>query len=56
VPDFAVVAGVPARRVGWVGRAGVPLEPEGTGGGYRCPRTGMRYQENGPDTLTEVDA
>lgn len=25
VPDFALVAGVPARRVKWVGRAGVPL-------------------------------
>ena len=29
VPDFALVAGVPARRIGWVGRAGVPLEPDG---------------------------
>ena len=26
VPDFALVVGVPARRIGWVGRAGVPLE------------------------------
>src|SRR4051794_422751 len=26
VPDFALVAGVPARRIGWVGRAGVRLE------------------------------
>ena len=26
VPDFALVAGVPARRVRWVGRAGHPLE------------------------------
>ena len=26
VPDFALVAGVPARRIRWVGRAGVPLE------------------------------
>ncbi|MDI2132260.1 acyltransferase [Yinghuangia seranimata] len=25
VPDFALVAGVPARRVKWVGKAGVPL-------------------------------
>ncbi|MDN6567101.1 MAG: N-acetyltransferase, partial [Actinomyces sp.] len=27
VPAFALVAGVPARRIGWVGRAGVRLEP-----------------------------
>lgn len=33
VPAFALVAGVPARRVGWVGRAGVPLVPAGPGGG-----------------------
>ena len=26
VPDFALVAGVPARRISWVGKAGVPLE------------------------------
>ena len=26
VPDFALVVGSPARRIGWVGRAGVPLE------------------------------
>jgi hypothetical protein len=25
IPDFALVAGVPARRIKWVGRAGVPL-------------------------------
>ena len=29
VPDFALVAGVPARRIRWVGRAGVPLEDAG---------------------------
>ena len=27
VPPHALVAGVPARRIGWVGRAGEPLEP-----------------------------
>ena len=26
VPDFALVAGVPAKRLRWVGKAGVPLE------------------------------
>jgi UDP-2-acetamido-3-amino-2,3-dideoxy-glucuronate N-acetyltransferase len=44
VPDFALVAGVPARRLGWVGRAGVPLveQSEGT---WECPQTGERYLE-----------
>jgi len=29
VPDFALVAGVPARRIKWVGRSGFPLESVG---------------------------
>jgi UDP-2-acetamido-3-amino-2,3-dideoxy-glucuronate N-acetyltransferase len=44
VPDFALVAGVPARRMGWVGRAGEPLV-ESAGGVWRCPRTGELYAE-----------
>jgi len=44
VPDFALVAGVPARRIRWVGRAGVPLEPAGEGI-WKCPQTGERYVE-----------
>jgi UDP-2-acetamido-3-amino-2,3-dideoxy-glucuronate N-acetyltransferase len=44
VPDFALVVGVPARRVGWVGRAGVPLEARGEGV-FSCPRTGELYVE-----------
>ena len=39
VPDFALVVGVPARRVGWVGRAGVPLAAKGDGI-WVCPETG----------------
>ena len=45
VPDFALVAGVPARRVRWVGHAGVPLLDEGDGL-FRCPRTGRGYRES----------
>ncbi|MFJ9520584.1 acyltransferase [Kitasatospora sp. NPDC101801] len=52
VPDFALVAGVPARRIKWVGRAGEPLTDEGNGR-WRCPRTGEGYLEiNG--TLREA--
>ena len=52
VPDFALVAGVPARRIRWVGKAGVPLEPDGEGR-WVCPQTGDQYVEN-DDTLTEA--
>jgi UDP-2-acetamido-3-amino-2,3-dideoxy-glucuronate N-acetyltransferase len=52
VPDFALVAGVPARRIGWVGKAGVPLEKV-EDNKYRCPRTGEIYLQTGTDTLAE---
>jgi UDP-2-acetamido-3-amino-2,3-dideoxy-glucuronate N-acetyltransferase len=42
VPDFALVVGLPARRVGWVGRAGVRLI-ETRDGTWRCPQTGEQY-------------
>ena len=44
VPDFALVAGVPARRIRWVGRAGVPLEDMGEGR-FSCPETGREHVE-----------
>jgi UDP-2-acetamido-3-amino-2,3-dideoxy-glucuronate N-acetyltransferase len=42
------VVGVPARRIGWIGRAGERLEPVGPGT-WRCPATGELYRqtENG---------
>jgi acetyltransferase-like isoleucine patch superfamily enzyme len=52
VPDFALVAGSPARRLRWVGRAGVPLTPEGDGR-WRCPRTGAWYAQTEDETLVE---
>lgn len=45
VPPFALVAGVPARRIGWVGRAGVPLRE--VDGGWVCPVSGQVYTEEG---------
>jgi UDP-2-acetamido-3-amino-2,3-dideoxy-glucuronate N-acetyltransferase len=53
VPDFALVAGVPARHIRWVGRAGVPLEPAGDDL-FRCPQTGALYKQLAKDTLVEV--
>ena len=47
VPEFAVVAGSPARRVNWVGRAGVPLTlvDHVSGRWWQCPKTGECYLE-----------
>ena len=44
VPDFALVVGVPARQIGWVGRAGERLLADGPGR-WRCPQTGEVYEE-----------
>ncbi|MFF5793535.1 acyltransferase [Paeniglutamicibacter sp. NPDC012692] len=43
VPDFAIVAGVPAKRVGWVGQAGHPLKQDGDH--WVCPLTHGRFVE-----------
>lgn len=52
VPDFALVAGVPARRIGWVGRAGQRLL-EAAPGRWRCPETGELYSEKGDSLIPE---
>jgi acetyltransferase-like isoleucine patch superfamily enzyme len=52
VPDFALVAGVPARRLKWVGRAGVPLDHRGSDR-WRCPETGEEFVET-DGRLTEA--
>ena len=46
VPDFALVAGVPARFVRWVGRAGIALAAVGDDR-FRYPRTGAKYVQTG---------
>jgi acetyltransferase-like isoleucine patch superfamily enzyme len=53
VADYALVRGVPARQVGWVGEAGVPLEHVGEGE-WRCPESGDTYRE-GPEGLRPHD-
>ncbi len=56
VPDFALVAGVPARRIRWVGQAGVPLEAPATEHlPVRCARKtgGETLPSRHDDTLTE---
>lgn len=53
VPAFALVVGSPARRVGWVGRAGARLEEDGPER-LRCPVTGQRFRVVG-DGVEELD-
>lgn len=49
VPDFAMMAGVPARRIGWMSHNGAKL-----GADLICPATGRRYREVGVDALEEI--
>lgn len=46
--DHALVAGSPARQIGWVGRAGVQLETDSVSPSlFHCPSTGEPYEETG---------
>ncbi len=49
VPAFALMAGVPARRIGWMSHGGVKLGPDLT-----CSESGRRYREVGPNHLEEI--
>jgi UDP-2-acetamido-3-amino-2,3-dideoxy-glucuronate N-acetyltransferase len=55
VPAFALVVGVPARRVGWMSRHGERLPLPISGRSHAtCPATGERYRLDG-DQLTLLD-
>ncbi len=52
VPDYALVAGSPARQIGWVGPAGERLVEDGPGQ-FVCPRTEQRFQVTADGALAE---
>ena len=54
-PDYALVVGVPARRVGWVGRHGVPLVRREVDAVHVCPASGFAYREFAPGVLCCLD-
>lgn len=54
VPDFALVVGVPARRIGWMSRHGERLRFEHEVATASCPATGEAYVvENGVCRLVD---
>ncbi len=56
VPAFALMVGVPARRIGWMSRHGESLALPAVGQGEAsCPATGERYRLDG-DTLTPCNS
>jgi UDP-2-acetamido-3-amino-2,3-dideoxy-glucuronate N-acetyltransferase len=55
VPDYALMAGVPARQAGWMSRHGHPLRDAGSDGIMTCPESGLRYRERPAGTLRCLD-
>jgi len=49
------MVGVPARRIGWVSRHGLPLGQPDAEGVYTCPESGLRYREVEPGLLRCLD-
>jgi acetyltransferase-like isoleucine patch superfamily enzyme len=49
VPEFALMVGSPARRIGWMSHDGERL-----GADLVCRRSGRRYREAGPNQLEEA--
>lgn len=55
IPDYALVAGVPARQSGWMSRHGHRLLDSDHGGVMICPESGWRYQALEPGALRCLD-
>lgn len=55
VPDYALVAGVPARQMGWMSRHGHRLGRPDPDGVMVCPESGYRYKEVSPGVLRCLD-
>jgi acetyltransferase-like isoleucine patch superfamily enzyme len=54
VKNFSLVAGVPARQIGWVGKYGIPLVQEDNGN-YFCPETKEKYILNSDGEMNCVE-
>lgn len=54
VPDYALMVGSPAKRVGWMSRHGHRLTL-GSDGIMICPESGFRYQESEPGQVRCLD-
>jgi UDP-2-acetamido-3-amino-2,3-dideoxy-glucuronate N-acetyltransferase len=55
VPDYALMAGVPAVRKGWMSRHGYRLQEADGEGNLVCPESGWRYREAEPGVLRCLD-
>ena len=51
--NFALVAGTPAKQIGWVGKSGEKLIKEGEET-YSCPKTRKNFKLVNPESLSEL--
>lgn len=55
VPDYALMVGVPAVRVGWMSQHGQRLPKPDADGIMICPESGWRYREVEPEVVHCLD-
>jgi UDP-2-acetamido-3-amino-2,3-dideoxy-glucuronate N-acetyltransferase len=55
VPDYGLMVGNPARRIGWMSRQGHRLRNPDADGIMYCPESGLRYREVSPGSLRCLD-
>ncbi|MHC4075751.1 MAG: acyltransferase [Planctomycetota bacterium] len=55
VPDYALMAGVPAKQIGWISRHGIILKNPDADGVMICRESGYRYKEIEPRLLRCLD-
>lgn len=55
VPDYALMVGVPGRRVAWISRHGHVLKNPDPDGIMTCPESGFRYKEVEPGVIRCLD-
>jgi UDP-2-acetamido-3-amino-2,3-dideoxy-glucuronate N-acetyltransferase len=55
VPEYALMAGVPAKRIGWMSRHGAKLPQPDENGIMICPKSNWQYQEVGSGVLKCLD-
>ncbi|MFH1760716.1 MAG: acyltransferase [bacterium] len=55
VPDYALMAGVPAKQKGYISRHGIPMGKPDSTGIMVCKESGFRYKETEPGKIRCLD-
>lgn len=55
IPDYALMAGVPAKQIGWMSRHGHRLQNPDADGIMICPESGFKYKETVPGIMKCLD-